>query len=167
MGKKLSSNIDYFEGYQLLGIVSQLKDYSLALFINQSIEIELKKYKDMVLIDSENNRLGFSWYFYKDKQIQYEIYLISNSSKSVKLFPSKKEMDYFILLKNYPDKEIITAEILPQIRNIQNVLAVFKLDLNDIKNADLFIESIEIHEIRTFLSPKKRRKKTLVKGNTD
>lgn len=161
MGKKLSSNIDYFEGYQLLGIVSQLRDYSLAFFINKSLDIELKKYEDMDLIDNESDKLGFSWYFYKDEQIQSKIYLISNSSKSRKLFPSKKEMDFFMLIKDYPDEENITNEILPKIRIVQNVLAVFKLQLNEIKNADLFIESIEIHEIKNILRPKKRNKNTL------
>ena len=67
MGKKLSSNIDYFEGYQLLGIVSQLRDYSLAFFINKSLDIELKKYEDMDITDNEGGESAFSWYFYKDE----------------------------------------------------------------------------------------------------
>ncbi len=160
MAKKLSSNIDYFEGYKLLGIASQLKDYSLVFFINQNLDIDLKKYEDMDITDNEGGVSAFSWYFYKDKHLESKIYLISNSSASGKLFPSKKEMDYFMLLKDYPNEENYASRIIPEIRKIQNVLGVFNFDLNNIKNADLFIENVELQEIKYIKRPKTKFKKT-------
>lgn len=161
MANKLISDIDYFEGYQLLGIVSHLKDYSLAFFLNQNLEIDLKKYKDMTFVDGEGKKFDFSWYFYKNEHIQSKIYLISNSSSAGKLFPSKKEMDYFLLFKDYPNEENYINEVLPEIRKIQNILAVFEFDLNDIKNAELFLENNELHEIKNTLRPKSKFKKPL------
>ena len=163
MAKKLSSNIDYFEGYKLLGIASQLKDYSLVFFINQNLEIDLKKYEDMDIVDNEGNKSVFSWYYYKDEHIQSKIYLVSNLSSLGKLFPSKKEMDYFMLLKDYPNEENYASSIIPEIRKIQNVLGVFNFDLNNIKNADLFIENMELHEIKYIKRPKNKFKKTSVR----
>ncbi len=159
MAKILSSNIDYFEGYKLLGIASQLKDYSLVFFINQNLEFNLKKFENMNIVDNEENTAAFSWYYYNDEHIQYKIYLISNSSSSGKLFPSEKEMDYFMLLKDYPYEEDYDSRIIPEIRKIQNVLAVFNFDLNKIKNADLFIENVELHEIKHIKRPENKFKR--------
>lgn len=146
MTKKLSTSIDDFEGFQLIGIVSQLKDYSLAYFINQNLDVELKKYDNLNFENCDGIILNFSWYCHKDEHLLADFHLISNSSVTGKLIPSKKEMDYFVLLKDFPSEEY-SNEILPKMREIQNVQAVFKLEINKIKNADFFIENIELQEI--------------------
>lgn len=158
MAKKLSANIDYFEGYQLMGIVSQLKDYSLAYFINQKLEIDLKKYENLDFYDGDGEKHSFSWYFYEDEQLSAKMYLISNTSKTGKLIPGKKELDYFLLLKDFSTDQHINL-FLSKFREIQNVLAVFKFDLNNIKNADILIENIEINEIKHIVKPKMQIKK--------
>jgi hypothetical protein len=147
MAKKLSTNIDYFEGYQLLGLVSHLKDYSLAFFLNQELNINLKKYINLNFDDVDGINQSFSWYCHKDEHLDANFYLICNVSRTGKLMPVKKEIDYFILLKDFPSNEY-SVEIVPKIRNIQNVLAVIKLDINSIKNSDYFIENIELQEIK-------------------
>jgi len=158
MAKKLSANIDYFEGYQLLGIVSQLKDYSLAYFLNDKLDIDLKKYENLDFYDSEGQNHSFSWYFYEDEQMSAKLYLISNSSKTGKLVPGKKELDYFLLLKDFISDQYVNS-ILSKSREIQNVLAVFKFDLNNIKNANVLIENIELNEINLISRPKSQIKK--------
>lgn len=158
MAKKLSANIDYFEGYQLLGLVSQLKDYSLAYFLNQKLEIDLKKYEDLDYNDSEGQNHSFSWYFYEDEQQSAKIFLISNSSITGKLIPGNKELDYFLFLKDFTSDQYANL-ILSKSREIKNVIAVFKFDLNNIKNADILIENIELHEIKHILRPKSQIKK--------
>lgn len=160
MAKKLSANIDYFEGYQLLGLVSQLRDYSLAYSLNQKLEINLKKYEDLDFYDSDGQNHNFSWYFYNDEQLSTKIYLISNSSSTRKLIPGNKELDYFLLLKDFTSDEYANM-ILSKSREIQNVIAIFKFDLNNIKNADILIENIELHEIKHILRPKSQIKKNI------
>lgn len=145
MTKKLTKSIDYIEGFHLIGIVSQLKDYNLAYFINQNLDIELKKYNDFNFEDCDGMMLNFSWYCHKDEHLLADFHLISNSSVLGKLIPSKKEMDYFILLRDFPSKEY-SNEILPKMREIHNIQAVFNLDINKIKNADFFIENLELQE---------------------
>lgn len=157
MAKKLFSDIDYFEGYHLLGIVSQLKDYNLAFNLNNELDIDLKKFEDISLCDNDGNNHSYSWYFYSDETILAKIYMISNSSGGSKLIPSKKELDYFLLWKDFPSEEYI-LDLLPLIRKIQNVLAVFKFDLNEIKDAEIIIENIEIHEIENLQKIKKEFK---------
>jgi len=160
MAIKLSANIDYFEGYQLLGLASQLKDYSLAFFINQKLDINLKKYENLDFCDSEGQSHSFSWYFYEDEQLSAKMYLISNSSTTAKLIPANKELDYFLLLKDFPSDKF-TNLILSKSREIQNLQAIFKFDLNKIKNADILIENIELHEIKCIVRSKNTTKKKI------
>lgn len=160
MAKKLSVDIDYFDGYQLVGIVSQLKDYTLAYHINKEVDIDLKKFNDFSLSDKSENLYNFSWYYFCNNQLVAKIFLIANKSKSSKLIPSKKEIDYFLLFKDFPDN-IFATETVQLIRKIPNVMAVFTLDLNTIKDADLIIENNELHEIEEILKPAKQNKHIL------
>ncbi|PLX13292.1 MAG: IPExxxVDY family protein [Marinilabiliales bacterium] len=162
MAKKLNIEIDYFDGYQLLGIVSQLKDYTLAFHINSAVNIDLKKYKDFNFADKEGNLSSFSWYYYCFNLLMAKIYLISNKSSSGRLIPSKKEIDYFLLFKEFPD-DSFTAEIAQKIRKIPNVMAVFNLDLNALKDADIIIENNELHEIEEVLKPAKLKQRKFIK----
>jgi hypothetical protein len=164
MAKKLSIDIDYFEGYQMLGIVSSLKDYTLAFYINTKLDIELKKYNDIRFSDKSDNIYGFSWYYFFNNHVSAKIYLISNKSASARLIPSKKQMDYFMLFKDFSNIGFATSSI-QNIRKINNVMAVFNLDLNNIKDADLFIENIELHEIEEILKPAKQASKKYIKPN--
>lgn len=163
MAKKLSVDFDYFDGYQLVGIVSQLKDYTLAYHINKEVDVNLKKYNDFILSDKSGNVYNFSWYYFCNHHLVAKIFLISNKSESSKLIPSKKEIDYFLLFKDFPDNNF-AIETVQLIRKIPNVMAVFSLDLNIIKDADLIIENNELHEIEEILKPaKQNQKKNILK----
>jgi len=163
MAKKLSVDIDYFDGYQLVGIVSQLKDYTLAFHINKVVDIDLKKFNNFSVSDKSGNINDFSWYYFCNNHLLAKIFMISNKSKSSKLIPSKKEIDYFLLFKDFPDS-IFANDTIQIIRKIPNVMAVFSLDLNGIKDADLIIENNELHEIEEILKPaKQNQKKPLLK----
>ena len=152
---KLSSDIDYFEDCQLLGLVSQLKDYRLAFFVNNQMGFNYKKYDNLDFYDSSGNKKSASWYYYYDEQLSAKMYLISNSTEGGKLIPSKKEIDYFVLFKEFQSAEFAES-ILPKLRGVSNVLAVFKLDLNSIKEADILLEQVEIHEIEQVLKPQRK-----------
>jgi len=154
MAKKLSSDIDYFEDCQLLGLVSQLKDYRLVFFINNQMGFNLKKYSNLEFYDGSDNTKSASWYYYYNEQLSAKIYLIANSTNEGKLIPSKKEIDYFLLFKEFQSVEYAES-ILPKLRSVSNVLAVFKLDLNSIKEADILLEQVELHEIEQILKPQR------------
>lgn len=146
MAKKLNLNIDYFEGYYILGIVSHLKDYFLTFHLNDKLQTDLKKANDFIYADKNDNLLELSCYYQDDSNISSKLFLISNNSKSLKLFPDRKEADYVLLFKDLFDQSHL-ATYINSIRSIPNILAVFSMDLNSLKDADIFIESLELHEI--------------------
>jgi len=155
MAIKLSSDIDYFEDCQLLGLVSQVKDYRLAFFVNNQMGFNFKKYDNLDFYDSSGNKKSASWYYYFDEQLSAKIYLIANSTDGGKLIPSKKEIDFFVLFKEFQSAEYADFA-LSKLRTVSNVLAVFKLDLNSIKEADILLEQVELHEIEQVLKPQRK-----------
>ncbi len=144
MGKKLFQ-IDYFDGYHLLGIVTHLKDYRLAYFLNRETGSGFAKFEDLCVGDNKEEDC-YSLYRYHRKEDHITFYLISNANNTHKLIPSKKEMDYFLLIKDAVGNGI-AGEMAGQIRKIKNIVAVFKLDMNTIKDMELLLEMIELHEV--------------------
>ena len=142
MTKKLSFDFDYTEDFQLLGIVTQFKDYRLAFFLNNELGLDLKKYEDLKLSEKGGK---YSWYRYIDPENDTSVFLLANYNKKGKLVPNQN-MDFFLLIKNMIDIRQV-QEMIIKIRKISEVLAVYQLELNKIKNAQLILEAVEMHEL--------------------
>ncbi len=146
MSKKLSKNIDYFEDYQLLAIVSHLKDYSLCYHINIDLEIDLIKYDDLVFALNPVEENSFSWYYFEDTISSTTYYLIGNKSENGNLIPGQKSVDYFLLIKKPVDDELVIS-IANKLRKTSNITAVFVFNMQQTKDMDLLLETIELHEL--------------------
>lgn len=147
MSKKLSKNIDFFKDYKLLAIVSHLKDYTLCYYINKGLGLDLVKYEDIDVMHSTPDVNSFSWYYYKDEISRTFYYLVGNKNESKNLLASQKTVDYFLLIKDAMSDDVIN-EILRSLRNTPNINAVFDLHIQHVKDVDLLIESVELHELQ-------------------
>lgn len=157
MAKRLSLNINYSEDYQLLAIVSPLKDYRLSFFLNQELELDFKKYDDLCPFQPE---AAYSWYHYSEGENYLSCYLISNQHPLGKLVPSLKNVDYLLFLKNtYYDREAMAMAMT--MRRIPNILAVFEQEIPRLKNMEVLIEAIELHELEQIIRPSKLAKNKL------
>lgn len=133
----------------MLSIVSQLKDYRLTFFINDVLEIDLKKYDDLEVSEREGS---FSWYYFSKGENHPTFYLVANNDPKGKLIPSQKGIDYFLFIKDcFEDDEI--SRITSLLRKISGVLGVFRTDMESIKNMDSILETLELHELETILKP--------------
>lgn len=149
MAKRLKLKIDYFEGYNLLSIVSQLKDYRLTFFINEAVEIDLKKYDDLKVAGNDGS---YSWFYFSRGDNYPSFYLVSNNHPKGKLFPSQKGIDYYLFVKEFYDDDEI-SRIASELRKIVGVLGVFETRMSSIKNMDSFVESLELHELEKIIKP--------------
>jgi len=154
MAKKLRLHIDYFDEYHLLAIASHLKDYRLAYCINQKAASHLKKFDDLAVGDSEAD--NYSWYYCYEKEDHTTLYLISNSNGVRHLIPSKKEIDYFLLIKNAVN-DVKVKELARQVREIENIVGVFQMDMTTVKDMDVLLEIIELHEMEQMKSKTKQK----------
>ena len=150
----MSLDTNYFEDYHLLAIVSPLKDYTLAFFINKKLDLRLKKYGDLRVSTKGGT---YSWYYYKLGSKYLSCYLIGNNCPKQKLLPALKNFDYFFLVKDAIDQEQLRS-MATGIRKIQNVVGVFNQDMSIIKGMDALIESNELHEMEQIISPVKKPK---------
>ncbi|MAZ93599.1 MAG: IPExxxVDY family protein [Bacteroidales bacterium] len=147
MSKKLSRITNYFDGFHLYAIVSHLKDYSLCFHINNKLGFDLVNYEDLVFDLSGDPNQGFSWYYYKDYKTHTHFYLIGNKSEGNILLPSQKTVDFLLLIKDAIDDNY-ADETSSAIRKILNISAVFQADMGKIKDMDLLMETIELHELK-------------------
>ena len=153
MSKKLSKITDYFEGFHMFAIVSPLKDYSLGFHMNNNLGFHLASYEDIYFDMASDPDKGFSWYYYEDQRSHTHYYLIGNKSEGSLLIPAQKTVDYLLLIKDALDDQD-ALDCANQIRKISNVSAVFSVNMNTIKEMDLFMETIELHELEFVKKPK-------------
>ena len=151
MAKKLKFKVDYFEDYAMLSRASQLKDYRLGYFINETLGIELKKYDDFQM---SVGGVAYSWYCYSEGENGATYYLIQNHHPDGKLLPSQKGIDFFLLTKDLFDEQQL-SEMASALRAVDGVLGVFLTKMSTIKNLDLMIERLELHELEKVTMPGK------------
>ena len=154
MTKKLKVESDLFEGYSLVALVTPLKDYRLAYFINDALNFQLKKYDDLRIAGKES---AFSWYYYSQGSNYLRCMLISNMEEKGRLIPGQR-IDYIFLIKNIVDEEQL-VDILSKLRKISGISAAFEIDMSTIRNMDVLLEAIEMHELNQVIKPLIRKTK--------
>jgi hypothetical protein len=133
---KLKLNIEQDNDYILLGLVSAEPDYKLSLSLNKKIGISLKNIASLVLPGDNNSELTFSRFSNCDDPSDLTFSLISNRTGKNFLLNKLKNVDYLLLLQNSERNADLTKLTL-SLREINTITAVFKIDLNTIKEKNL------------------------------
>ncbi len=145
MTKKRYLEGNFFEGYSLLGLVCGLPDFRVTHFINQYGSFDFKKYRNFSL--SQENETSFSWYYFSYEELRHDYYLIQNKADTAMLMPELRDFDYLLLMYGNITAQYID-QLITSLRKIPYVTAVFELNLNKLKNGDLFIEKNELHSVK-------------------
>ena len=128
---KLDCAHDY--GFVVLAINSHIKGYKLCWNINNQLGFNFEM-TDAHIISED---LEFTRYSaINKKNAKFDI--LSNRSKKGFLIPSQKSVNYFLVIKNENWNEI-KESFLSKLRAINEILLVFELDLEKIKNSNRFI----------------------------
>ena len=119
--------------FAVLAINSHIKAYKLCWNINKFLQLNFEKKKD----HSIKKELWFSRYTYIcDDDVKYT--LLANRSKKGYLIPDQKSVNFFLLIKNeYWQQE--KTEFISRLRDVKDILLVFEVDTNLIKQIDRFI----------------------------
>lgn len=148
MAKKLSLDVNLFEGIKTLGLVSHIKDYRLAYFINNVLGIQLKRYADFTIGERKGS---YSWYYFTEGGNYHNITLLNNNHETGKLVPDHK-VDYLIIVKNVFDEQLL-SDFVTKLRKIPDISIVFEIETTKIKKIDVLIEAIEMHELKQVIRP--------------
>jgi len=140
--------------YHLLAIHSVLTDYRLAFFLNKHLNIELKRAFEDLDISRQDGFYSFFQYEDEDNLLNWN--LISNSSytnvkneikesllfkntqvelKKFKLINELSQVDFFLKIEYHTD-HININQIIKSINEIPNIISVYSLNLNNIKNKE-------------------------------
>ena len=119
--------------FSVLAINSHKKAYKLCWNINKSLKLNFEKKED-------HNIKEESWFArytcVSDDEAEYT--LLANHSKNGYLAPGQKSVNFFLLIKNdYWQQE--KTEFISSLRGVKDILLVFEIETNLIKDIDRFI----------------------------
>ncbi|WP_268035231.1 IPExxxVDY family protein [Algoriphagus sp. PAP.12] len=136
--KKVKLQIEHTYDFDVLGLVSPVRDYKMAWLINRQLDLDLIKWEDLEIEFLSDPHLKISQYFlslpHGYVQLLKNKALNTNNQVSY-LIPELKSMDYFLLVQDQTFQISINtfANELAKIPFIQNVM---KLDVSKLKSKE-------------------------------
>jgi len=133
---KLTLKYELDIDFTLIAITCPLKDYRLCYYINKSAGLDLHKIEDHeIWIDSQQT-FYFSRYTHEDATNDTTYFMLSNRGiESGILIPEMKATDYFLLVKNAIDDELLDWQIA-QLNNIRDVVVASEIDPHKLKSRE-------------------------------
>jgi hypothetical protein len=136
--KKIKLFIEHQYDFELLGLVSSVKDYKMAWLINQALGVKLIKTDEFEPEFIHQPQLKISRYL-EEKDHGF-VQLLKNRSltergNALYLIPELKMFDYFLLIQDQTFELDINTYIerLSEVRYIQSAV---KLDISKIKSKE-------------------------------
>ncbi|NVJ87044.1 MAG: IPExxxVDY family protein [Algoriphagus sp.] len=136
--KKVKLQIEHSYDFELLGLVSPVRDYKMAWLINREMNLNLIRTEDLEIEFLSVPNLKISQYFLSLPHGYIQLLknkALSSSRQVSYLIPELKYMDYFLLLQDETyqiDSQLFVSE-LSKNPYIQNVI---KLDVNKLKSKE-------------------------------
>ena len=125
---------EYDYDFKLIGISCHAKDYRLCWAINNQLKLELEKEdKDLeILSDNPFEGSSHSIYSFFEEEDQNEYFLIANRDSAGFLIPEQRQADFVFMIKN--TLPVNADEILSKLREIDQVLTAFEIDVENLKS---------------------------------
>lgn len=127
--------IDFDYDFDLYGIITVEKSHRLCWLLEKELGFNLLRMDDLELM-KKGKIISFTRY--KDESIDSDNnetnYLISNKSAGNFFIPERKETDFFLIVRNFPDDGLLN-----KLKKINNLQAVFYLDPNKLNSKENLI----------------------------
>ena len=132
---KLSLDFDFI----LIAITASLKDYVLCHYINTRLHFNFEKVDDHeVYFDIDRSPLSFSKFYFYVEQGDNEFFLLNNKSPEGFLIPEMNKVDYFLIIRQYLDKEDLN-NILIGLNKLTDIQVAAKIDPGRLKSRENLI----------------------------
>ncbi|QJD95792.1 IPExxxVDY family protein [Mucilaginibacter robiniae] len=121
--------------FVLVAITTSLKDYRVCYFINKYLRFNLKKIPDLAvdIYQSTTEPAFFSIYHYQWETTETDFYFIANKGTEGLLIPEMREIDYFLMIRNYIDEGDLNY-LLSALNRIQEIITAVKIEPKKIKS---------------------------------
>jgi RIO-like serine/threonine protein kinase len=125
--------------FVLLAITAALKDYRLCFKINKQMGTNFNRITELELVfNADESLFYFSRYYYKDLQTETEYYILSNKGTEGFLVAEMKEVDFFLLIRNYIDNEDL-KQVITALNKIPEVLVAVEVNPKKLKSKENLI----------------------------
>jgi hydroxymethylpyrimidine pyrophosphatase-like HAD family hydrolase len=143
-------------------IVSHLKPHQLAYRINEKCTWDLQRLKNLNA-NAKTKAAGFVVYTYQQNHMQPDFYLVALKDDKHILVKDLKQFDY-ILQARLPDEDTKWegVELMHKIKSIENVLGVFDINLETIKNSNALYFDKQLDELEEKVDKEKRKEITRI-----
>ncbi len=125
--------------FVLLAITAPLKDYILCYKINKQLSIDFCWINELELFfNTDEEPFYFSRYYFKELQSETDFYLLVNKGTKGFLVPEMKKVDFFLLIRNYIDREDL-KKVISGLTKIPEVLVAAEIDPKKLKSKENLI----------------------------
>jgi hypothetical protein len=136
--KKAKLFIEPTFDFELVGIVSPLKDYKMAWVINHELDLNLAKAKDLELEFISDSRMDISQYFLSLPHGYIQLLknkALNSSQQLAYLIPELKTMDYFLLVQDQTEQTSIHTFVERLSKN-HHIQGVVHIDISKLKSKE-------------------------------
>ena len=136
--KKAKLQIEPTFDFELLGIVSPIREYRMAWLVNQELELNLVKADDLELEFLNSEKLEIAQYFLSLPHgfIQLLKNKALNSSQQLAyLIPELKNLDYFLLVQDETEQLDLSNFMEKLLRN-PLVQSIVRIDISKLKSKE-------------------------------
>ena len=124
--------------FELLGIVSPIRDYRMAWLVNKELELNLVKVNDLELEFISNEKLEISQYFLPLPHGFIQLLknkAINSSEQLAYLIPELKNLDYFLLVKDETD-QLELSNFMEKLSQNSLVQSIVRIDISKLKSKE-------------------------------
>ncbi|MEH6304772.1 IPExxxVDY family protein [Olivibacter sp. CPCC 100613] len=133
---KLTLKYELDIDFNLIAITCPLKDYRLCYYINKVTGLDLRKIDDHEIWQDNRHVFYFGRYYYEDNNTEIAYYLLNNKGiEGGILIPEMKVTDFFLLIKNPIDEELLEWQV-DQLNNLKEVVVASEIDPHKLKSRE-------------------------------
>lgn len=127
--------LDFDFDFVLIAITSQLKDYRLCYQININAKTDFRKIDDLELNFKGDLFKYHSRFLHQIPNSDCQFFLIANKGSDGLLIPEMREVDYFILIKEFIDEEDLSL-FLTRLKFINDIQAAVEINPERLKSKE-------------------------------
>lgn len=122
--------------FVLIAVTSSLKDYRICYLINKHLNFNFTRADDHTIdLLADGEPVYFSFYEYFPDLDGAEFYFVTNKGSEGLLVPEMREVDYFMIIKNYIENEEVD-QLVTSLNRIPEIVAAVKIDPKKIKSRE-------------------------------
>ena len=136
--KKAKLQIEPAFDFELLGIVSPIREYRMAWLVNQELDLNLVKADDLELEFLNAEKLEIAQYFLSLPHGFIQLLknkAINSTQQLAYLIPELKNLDYFLLVQDETE-ELDLINFVKKLSQNQLVQSIVRIDISKLKSKE-------------------------------